>query len=157
MTKEIIYQGKSYILENEEEWDEDQDTIPLSPKEQEAEDEIAKSDRNKEVMSKRQSGLSGLIARMYRTYINKYNTPNELKRLLRAVYEIIGKRFLDAKRIGDERLTEDWKKLIHDIPNVFVAEAVNPIDDMVKTYYYVINNPAVAMAFIMAISQKLNE
>ena len=100
-----------------------------------------------------------MVDYFYSKYVSRYSTANEMRMLLRAIYEIIAKRFLTAKKSGDEKQFLDWRRLISDIPHTFITEGFddNHLNQMVETYYYVIESTAQAMAFIMAITRRLNE
>lgn len=162
MSTSLLYLGRKYVLENEEPFEDDEEeTFPLSAKEQEAEQEIEDADRRKDGVARSYSGLRRGVDYMYNKYVSRYSTPDELRRLLRAVYEIIGKRLIEAKRRGDQFAFSDWRRLVNNIPNIFITPtmegAENAINQMVETYYYVIENTASATSMVMAISKRLNE
>lgn len=162
MSKVIIYNGQRYILESElpEEYSWDEEEIPLSAKEKEAEDEIAQADESKKRVSGLYARVSDKVNTIYYKYVKHYNTPEELKNLLRAVYEIIAKRYMQARKYNNTTWINQWEELIREIPRMQVLEENymnNPVSDMVNTYFYVIGNVDYAIAFIFAISQRLED
>lgn len=164
MANKIIYQGKTYILEGENELPEDffygdeDEKTPLTSKEQEAENEIAQADADKEEVNDLKGSLSPKIDYFYRV-VEKYTSELEMRRIIRVVYEIVAKRFLNAKRSGDAEETEAWKLLIKRTPSLFITEGFDDgiMNRLVTHFNGEINTPEDAMAFIMAISRRLNE
>lgn len=173
MSKAIFYNGKRYIKEGEEDipeeylWNDDDGEGQLvggekyvSPKDKEADSEFEKSDIAKSRIANKYGSLQNIVDMLYSRYVRRYNTPSELKNLLRATYEIIAKRYLESKRSGNENYITNWEKLIYDIPNIATLEEeymYDPVDELIKTYFYILKTPMYATAFIMAISQRLNE
>lgn len=164
MANKIIYQGKTYILEGENELPEDffygdeDEKTPLTGKEQEAENEIAQADADKEEVNDLKGSLSPKIDYFYRV-VEKYTSELEMRRIIRVVYEIVAKRFLNANRNGDAEEIEAWKLLIKRTPSLFITEGFDDgiMNRLVTHFKGEINTPEDAMAFIMAISRRLNE
>lgn len=154
MSDRLIFKGLMYEAEDSA------SSEYVNPKETEADQEIELADKIKEANARKYGKLKGLVNMFYDRYVSKYSSEDDMRRLLRATYEIIGKRYLEAKRKHSE-LTKDWAKLIHHIPGIFVtptmeAEYSHPIDSLVEQYFYVLNDVNKATAFVMAISLRLN-
>ena len=174
MEKKIIFKGKTYVLESENVSPlskEEEDLLPeefmqdelvsepvITDKEQEVNDEFAQADNNKAETEELKGSLSDRIDHFYQV-VGRYTTEQEMRRIIRVVYEIVAKRFLDAKRIGDESAVEEWKMLIKKTPSLFITEGFDDsvMNRLAMHFNSEIESPEDAMAFIMAISRRLNE
>ena len=164
MTSKIIYQGKTYILEGENELPEDffygdeDETTPLTAKEQEAENEIAQADIDKSETNELKGTLQDRIDYFYGV-VGKYTSEQEMRRIIRVVYEIIAKRFLTARKNNDTVAVSEWENLIKKTPTLFITEGFDDgiMNRLAMHFSQEIIDPEDAMAFIMAISKRLNE
>lgn len=149
-------------LENDYSEDDDIDE-ELFTKDAETDREFNVADYKKENMFKRFGTIKGLVQQYYNMIDGAFNTIDDVTNLLKAIYEIVARRYFEAKRLRDFTALRDWEKLISEIPDINIAGATfegasdeygisEEVYVLAQKWWNKINSTRNAVAMVMAIT-----